>query len=263
MPECAGPAGPLHFERAGDGPPVVLLPGLGFDGSAWGYQIAALKARFSCVALDNRGSGRSVAPEDDYALEAMAADVVALLDHLDLSDAHLVGMSLGGKIAQVVAAEHPARVRRLALVATAARGDAFTEALFDALEGVALDEGVEQALEHLLLWCYTPQFFSEQADLVAALRRRVAESPPPEHGFLGQLATVRNSPTEGVLKKIQAPTLVLAAADDRVIPPYLSQELAEGMTHADFARVPGGHGCCVEAAEPLNEALLAFLTEAD
>lgn len=261
MPLFDRPDGALHYESAGEGEPVVFLPGLGFDGGAWGYQTAALKGDCLAIALDNRGSGHSFAPESGYSLPEMARDVVDLLDHLEIATASLVGMSLGGMIAQTVAAEYGNRVNRLALVTCAARIDPAAAAVFDDLERCARDEDIQQAMEHLFDACYSPEFLAGQRALAAALRQRIAQSLPPAAGFFGQLSTVRTCHTLELLPRIQVPTLVIGAKEDRILPCVLSEELAAGLPHAKLQTVSAGHGCCVEAADDVNVALADFLFE--
>lgn len=259
MPQLARPAGVLHYEAAGAGEPVLLLPGLGMDGGAWALQTAALREHSQVIALDNRGSGRSMAPPGDYTLAGLARDAVDLLDHLDIATASVVGASFGGMIAQVMAATYANRVNRLVLVTTTARGDTETGALFDEIDRLARGAGVVEAMVHLLDRCYTPPFLREQAAIVEGIRRLVRENPPSLTGYLGQLAALRTCNTEELLEKIHMPVLVLAAEEDQVFPMKHSQALVAGLPNALLEPVPGGHGCIVEASRVVNTALSTFL----
>src|SRR3954454_16425825 len=108
----------LYYEEAGDGLPLLLISGAGGKTVDWTPLLPALSERFRVVAFDNRGGGRSSAPPGPYTTRQMADDATALLDHLAITRAHVVGLSLGGMIAQELALAAPARVDRLVLLAT-------------------------------------------------------------------------------------------------------------------------------------------------
>jgi 3-oxoadipate enol-lactonase len=93
----------LYYESHGSGVPLVLLGGLGLDVSEMGMLIGPLADRFRVIAVDNRGAGRSAKPPGPYSIEQMAADVTGLMDRLDLPRTHLLGMSMGGRIAMALA----------------------------------------------------------------------------------------------------------------------------------------------------------------
>lgn len=111
----------LYYESHGSGVPLMLLGGLGLDVSEMGMLIGPLADRFRVIAVDNRGAGRSAKPPGPYSIEQMAADVAGLMDRLDLPRAHLLGISMGGRIAMALALAWPGRVNRLVLVATSPR----------------------------------------------------------------------------------------------------------------------------------------------
>ena len=113
----------IHYEVIGFGrrPPVLFVQGLGAEKNSWNLQRAALALRWRTVALDNRGAGRSDKPDGTYDLEQMADDAIAVLDDAGIESAHVVGLSMGGAISQIIALKHPNRVRSLTLVATACR----------------------------------------------------------------------------------------------------------------------------------------------
>ena len=113
----------VHYEVIGFkwNAPVLFVQGLGAEKNSWNLQRAALALRWRTVALDNRGAGRSDKPDGVYDLEQMAEDAISVLDHAGIESAHVVGLSMGGAISQIIALKHPNRVRSLTLVATACR----------------------------------------------------------------------------------------------------------------------------------------------
>src|SRR5919106_4789152 len=101
----------LYYEVHGSGEPVLLIPGLGSDAGTWATFLPDLKKGYKTILLENRGSARSTKPEGAYTTQSMAQDAVALLDQLGMERVHLIGKSMGGMIAQILAARHPERVQ--------------------------------------------------------------------------------------------------------------------------------------------------------
>src|ERR1700731_2712349 len=108
----------LHWESTGDGPPVLLIMGLGLSGGAWWRTVPVLARRFRVITFDNRGVGRSTSPTYSYTTEAMADDAASVLDAAEVERAHVYGISLGGMVGQQLALRHPLRVASLVLGAT-------------------------------------------------------------------------------------------------------------------------------------------------
>ncbi len=113
----------LHYRDDGAGQPVLFIQGLGVDHRGWAPVCAPLSKRFRCISFDNRDVGRSSQVEAQYDVVDMAGDALGLLDALGIERADVVGVSMGGVIAQEIAIRHPERVRRLALVSTYTSGD--------------------------------------------------------------------------------------------------------------------------------------------
>src|SRR4051812_18998668 len=122
----------LHYADSGKGVPLVFLNGLAGDHLYWMGQVRAFAKRFRCLALDNRDAGQSSYAEGPYSIGDLAEDVACLLNSLDLPAAHVVGLSLGGMIAQELALRHPERVKSLFLVGTVARCDHWFAGTLDA-----------------------------------------------------------------------------------------------------------------------------------
>jgi pimeloyl-ACP methyl ester carboxylesterase len=108
----------LHYEEYGEGPPLIMILGLGQDTATWEFQISDFSEHFRLILLDNRDSGKSSTCSETYTTETMAGDILGLMDHLGLARTHLLGTSMGGMIAQQVALMAPERVISLVLAST-------------------------------------------------------------------------------------------------------------------------------------------------
>lgn len=113
----------IYYEEYGEGPPLIMILGLGQDTATWGFQIEEFSKYFRLILLDNRDSGRSSSCSETYTTETMAGDILGLMDHLEIERAHLLGTSMGGMIAQQVALMAPDRVVSLVLASTTSWGE--------------------------------------------------------------------------------------------------------------------------------------------
>lgn len=253
-----------YYEVAGRGPPVVLVHGHGADLRLWDPQVPALTgADFQVVRYDVRGHGRSEAPPRGYTWRQGAADLCALLDHLGIGAAHLVGLSMGGGICLAAALEHPARARSLALIDSSLPGftysQAFTATVEQLVEAVRR-EGVTAAYRRL--WLAHPLFdglrrFPERLALVeemlAAYSGADYLAEPEDGGGVEELVDR--------LAEVSVPTLVIVGELDLEDFRLAATVLAEGITGARLVVIPdAGHVARLEQPEAVNTALLDFLT---
>lgn len=113
----------IHYEEYGEGPPLIMILGLGQDTATWEFQVSDLSEHFRLILLDNRDSGKSSSCPETYTTENMAGDILGLMDHLGMARTHILGTSMGGMIAQQVALMAPERVISLVLVSTTSWGE--------------------------------------------------------------------------------------------------------------------------------------------
>lgn len=253
----------LHYDVTGSGEPLLLIPGLGANLLGWDHQIPVLAQHFQVIAFDSRGADHWAAAPRPYSTQQLAGDVVALLDHLGVERAHVVGYCVGGMIAQELAIASPERIDRLALVSTFARP---RRSVFDpwlTLQEEAVERGIslEGFAIGLLPWLFTSTSLT-RPDLVERLIGRITANlyRASRQGLLGQTTAIRAHDTLDRLGQITAPTLVLVGAEDILTPVHYAQELAERIPGAQLQIIGrGGHGMVTEYFEEVNEALLAFL----
>ena len=253
----------MYYEVHGEGEPLVLIMGLGSDLSNWMFQTPEFSKRYQVIAFDNRGVGRSDAPDGPYSVKMMADDTVGLMDVLGVDKAQILGVSMGGFIAQELALRHPPRVRSLILVATAAAGTYRLAAHTTGAWAAAKAEGVSPRTFFRLVFpfLFTDKFF-ENSLMVETALDAMAASPylQPAHAFAHQVTACIEHNARGRLSQIAAPTLVLVGKDDILLPVKLSEELAAGIPKAELVVLEGGgHGFNVEIADRFNQAVLEFL----
>jgi pimeloyl-ACP methyl ester carboxylesterase len=248
----------LAYERRGGGPLVVLVHGLGMPGRAWLGLIGGLvKSGNTVVAPDNRGSGRSDAPPPPYHMRQLAADTAAVIEHVDRGPALVVGISLGGMIAQHLALNHPRLVRGLVLGATTCglpRGrPPPLRALLTMARGFFGDPRSQQALWRLM---FHPQTLSRRPQLAGEMQRQLGDIDFCWAGILGQFAAHATHSTCLRLGRLRCPTEVLVGEGDRIIPPRNARILASRIPGAELTVLPeAGHVFPLEQPRAIPRAI--------
>ena len=262
MPTTDAPGFRMHYEIHGDGFPLLLINGLGSDRREWLFQIPAFAARFRVVAFDNRGAGDSAVPPGPYTIPGMADDAAALLAALGVGRAHVLGVSLGGMIAQELVLRHPALVERLVLACTTPGGKAAVRPSDEALAAFmrSPEAGPGEDLRRTIPFLYTDRFVREHpGEIHAFIARRLAH-PTSLEGHASQLAAAIGHAAGDRLAAVRAPTLVIAGSEDRLVPPANSETIAALIPGAKLVLLPGApHRLFAECAEAFNREVLAFL----
>jgi 3-oxoadipate enol-lactonase len=256
----------LHGRLAGWRPWLVLIQGVGFDRSGWTPVLRRLRRRFRLVLADNRGSGGSDSPDGSLTVADMAGDIVAVLDHAGVGQAHVLGVSLGGMVAQDLAFYYPERVDGLVLVSTTpgwpfgypmpASSARLLAATGRMTPEAALSRHTENALSAV-----TVQRHPELLDRLVDLQR--SRLPADAGGWAAQVAagayyTGRLRPAS-----IRARTLVLHGEADTVVDPRNGQLLASRIPGARLVTFPGlGHLLCWEDPGGFARAVTSFLRSA-
>jgi 3-oxoadipate enol-lactonase len=251
----------IHYRVTGEGAETVLLVnGVGDDLEGWAMQVGALVAAgLRVVTFDNRGVGRTSLPPGPYSSHDMAADTKALADALGLTAFHLVGVSMGGLIAQEYALSYPADLRSVVLANTYAKPDAYTCAAFGAWGQIAEAGGMPLMMRQQAPWVFSPAFYDAHPDQLAAILAEMERSPQPAQAFAAQIAALLTHDSAERLGSLHTPALVIAADDDIIIRLSLSHRLFEELPRGTWAIVPGGHAAFVENPDPWNRAVIEFI----
>lgn len=251
----------LNYSLEGDGgETIVLVNGLADDLETWVLQLDdLLEAGYRVLRFDNRGVGQSDAPPGPYTTRLFAEDTKALVDGLEIRDFHLVGVSMGGMVAQEYAIANGGDLRSLTLACTYAAPGPFCSRMFAMWADLAPRLGVPFVMRDVTLWAFTVQFFEEREEELREFEAGMAELPQSIDAYLAQLDSIQTHDTTDRLDRISVPTLVLAGEDDILIPVRLSQRLHAGIMGADWKTTKGGHACIWEYPSEFNQALLEFI----
>lgn len=259
----------IAYDTAGDeGSPVLLVMGFGLPGQSWRHQIPTLAAQHRVAWFDQRGSGQTRARAGAYSMSLLASDALALMDHLGWQRAHVVGVSMGGMVAQWLALSALHRVRSLSLIATHAGGvRARLPSLRGTLAFVAANIGPRTQRHAALARLLFPLEYIQrtgEAFIRQALREEFA-NPPPLRFRLSQLAAVGRHDTRRRLHRLAGiPTLVVVPGQDELVRPVANQRLWRRIPGASIIEFPdAGHGILRQHADSLNAALLRHFQQAD
>ncbi|HWG42979.1 MAG TPA: alpha/beta hydrolase [Gemmataceae bacterium] len=262
MPLCHLKHADLFYDEKGSGEPLLFLNGLSGDHLYWRGQLRAFGKHYRCLAVDNRDVGQSNYATESYSIRDLADDVREMLDQLGLPPAHVVGLSMGGTIAQELALSAPQRVKSLVLVDTLARADEWFRGTLRAFELIRRQVADTAAFfEAILPWWVSHHFFDE-SDRVSWLRAILHQNPHPQRldGFLRQLEALAQHDAESRLHDITCPVLVIAGEDDGVAPIRYSQQLHGQIPQAQLAVLHGvGHAPPIEDSGQFNARLAEFL----
>ncbi|NHX35802.1 MULTISPECIES: alpha/beta fold hydrolase [Halolamina] len=254
----------LSYDREGpkSAPTVVFVEGLGYGTWMWQFQRDPLSETYDTIVFDNRGTGDSDCPEGPYTIAEMAGDLAAVLDDAGVEEAHVVGASMGGMIAQRFALDDD-RARSLALLCTSHGGeDAVpvpeeTQAfMFDVPE----DADEREAIRYKMTPAISDGFAEEHPDLVERIVDWRLDSDASEAGRTAQAAAVQAFDASDELDELSVPTLIMHGTDDEVLPVENAHALAERLPHAELELFEGGpHLFFVEQPDAVADRLRTFL----
>ncbi len=283
MPRASRDGVSIYYERTGEGPPVVFVQGLGYGRWMWRWQREAVAEEYDVVAPDNRGTGRSDAALPPllprlprklrapllfkfggYSIDGLAADLEAVLEDAGIYNAHIVGASMGGMIAQRYAIEY-SRAKTLTLLCTSHGGVDSVPIPEETRSHVANPPNGasrREAIRHQMRPAFSERFTNRNPHLMDRIIEWRLEQDASTPAAEAQTAAVFGFDASDRLDSIRLPTLVMHGTDDRVVPFSNGTLLAEKLPNATFERIEGGAHCIfIENAEQVNAALLSFLDD--
>lgn len=260
------------YDIRGSGENLLMINGIGAARDSWALQIDDLAAKFRCITFDNRGVGDSEISAGPYTTRQLADDAARLMKTLGIGRAHVMGVSMGGAIAQELAINHPERVDRLAIVCSWEACDNYLERCFRIMRDMALSEGpkgpewLNTVQRFLSLIGFAREDFADSYETIAALEAAVRAAAADGRGqryeaFVAQADACLSHDTRKRIATIKAPTLILAGDLDSFTPLPLSEALARDIPGAVFEIMHGcGHVMFYEKPADFNGRIIRFLS---
>ncbi len=235
---------------------MLLISGLGGGTWSWYGQVPHFRDLYRTITFDNRGAGRSSMPQGPYRMKQLAEDARCLLDHLGIAGAFVLGLSMGGMIAQELALLAPHRIRALFLGCTHGGGPSRVSPAPKVIEILLNNTGLSQKeiIEKNLPIFLSEACRREKPEVVAAYcEAQLAAPQQPEYAFNAQLAAINTFDPGDRLGLIKVPAMIVAGSEDVLIPPENAQVLAKRLPHAELVVIPGvGHALHAECRDTLN-----------
>lgn len=255
----------MYYELHGqEGTPLVHIGGLAGDARAWQRQIEFYAQNHRVLAFDNRGTGRTDCPEGPYSTKLFAQDTVGLMDSVGFESAHVLGISMGGAIAQEIALNNPDRVLSLIINCSFAKMDRYGACTIENIMGVYETQGPKEAARHFVLYFYTLPYFNEHREEVDTKEQALGDSQRPVHAFLASGRACIEHNSRDRLNQIKCPVLVNAGSDDLMCSPSCSREIADGVPNARFKQYEAAsHFFLSQYFDEATADIQAFLADVD
>ncbi|MBV9875569.1 MAG: alpha/beta fold hydrolase [Verrucomicrobia bacterium] len=241
-------------------PAVVLGHALGSNGNIWGYQLPLLTTQFRVLIYDLPGHGESDPPVGQDSFDDLANDLATLLDHTGISRATLVGLSIGGMIAQHFASLFPDRLQALVLCSTGFQTDETGKKIFGDRIAQVSERGIEPQVDGSMGRWFTPQFLSDAPATIEWVKRMYRKTSPA--GFINACRAIQELDMLDRLPNITAPTLLIPGELDPAFPVSVSRTMQSQIKNAELKVLAGAaHIGNVERPHEFNEILFKFLAE--
>ena len=253
----------IYYEVHGKGEPLVMICGASATTEAYSMLVPFYSKNHQVILFDNRGTGRTDAPDIPYSIDMMATDLAGLLDFLEIQSAHIYGQSMGGMIAQQFAIRYPDRVRSLVLQCTTCGGSHSIplkpSSRFD--REMRLQMTPQELGRETLELCVTQTYIDKHPEISKMLIGDMAKQSEPVHGALRQSEAVRMFDCYDKLPEIKAPTLVLGGENDEAIPVENSRIIASRIPDSELVIFAGAGHILIEAGNEPRAIIAEFLEE--
>jgi len=246
----------IVVEGADDAPAVLLSNSLGTNLHMWDDQAEALKTRFRVIRYDSRGHGQSVISEGPYSIEQLGRDVLAILDALQISRAHFVGLSMGGMVGMWLLTNAPDRIGRAVLANTGAHMG--TPDMWNTRIRTAKTDGLAPLTAATMDRWFSREFQESAPQAVERIAQMFRATPP--EGYAASCAAIRDMDQRESIRSIANPVLVIVGKSDPATPPTMGGLIADHIKGARILALEAAHLSNIEASNAFNRALLSFLS---
>jgi len=245
----------IYHEVRGEGFPLVMIHGLSANLDWWEPRmVQELSKRFTTVIFDNRGAGRTDVSDRSYTIRLFADDTAGLMDALGISKAHVLGISMGGAVAQELVLNYPQKVEKLVLCSTYCGGREMIRASEDVRRMLMTDRSASARA------AITEDFVRKNPDLVESVRQRTLKAPISDEAYRRQLKAMSEFGTHERLPQIRAPTLILHGRKDILVPPRNGQILAEAIPGAKLIYLGRSAHALLEDMDEVIDSVIGFLS---
>jgi pimeloyl-ACP methyl ester carboxylesterase len=254
----------INYEIHGEGFPLVMIMGLSANIDWWQPDfVTAVAKHFKTIVFDNRGAGRSTDPGVDYTVKTLAEDTVGLMDALKIPKAHVLGISLGGMIAQELALNFPKRVEKLILAATMPGGPKQVPpgpAVIKLLGADRTKKTEEQKMADMIPILYTEGYAKSHPEEIKLVIQQFLKAPIKDVSYQRQLKAIITFDSTKRLKNIKMPTLIVHGKQDILIPPGNAKMLSELIKGSKFLLFDGSaHAVFSEEKDKVWPSVIDFL----
>ncbi len=256
----------LFYEERGDAskPPLILVMGITAPGSVWYAHSENWEKEFRCIIVDNRGVGLSDKPAGPYTTAQMADDYAALMDVLEIAQARVVGVSMGGTIALQMAIRHPGKVKAMILMCPWARCDNTAKAIFEQMMLAKARFRPEEFSHFIQLLIFSKASWDDDEKVKELSEGRdldaIGKNQQPLHGLEAQAYACMTHDVLTDLPKINQPTLIVGGAEDKFTPKWMAEEIHETLPNSELFLYPtAGHIFHFEHLEDFNKRAKKWL----
>jgi aminoacrylate hydrolase len=248
-----------YYDIQGEGPPLLLVAGIGGTANYWAEQVAFFSATHTVISYDQRGTGRSSHVRVE-SIDQLHEDLCALLDGLGIPTVDYLGHSTGGNIGQIMAIETPARLGKLIIYASTTHGDAYRAKVWKVRRSILENQGAELYGDMTSLMLYPSDWIAANAELLEQQQAAQVAMLAPVEVMTSRIEAVQAYDRRDQLAQIDTSTLVVCARDDNQTPHYFSEALAAGIPTAELCSLDyGGHACSRTVPDQFNSIISAFL----
>lgn len=251
----------LYYEQHGHGAPLVLIAGYTCDHTFWIGMLPGLVKKFQVTIFDNRAVGQTKDDGGAITMDRMADDTVALIEQLKLNRPHILGHSMGGGIAQIVAKKYSGNMGKLIIANSAAKlNERSLHAIESMLHMRQQNVDLDTLIEECVSWFFSSNYLAVP-DNIAKFKKILTSNPyfQSVEDQARQFQAIQGFDTTHCLPNIKSPTLVLTTEEDIIALPEESEHLAANITNAEMVTIPGAHSVPLEHPRKVSQVVLDFL----
>jgi 3-oxoadipate enol-lactonase len=249
----------VNYLEEGTGFPLVLVHGLNGDLTGWALVVPEFAKHYRTLALDVRGHGGTSKPDQSYSVKGFSEDLLEFLRKKQIPKVHLLGLSMGGAIAQQFTLDHPEMVRSLVLVSTFSHVDDHARRAFEGLKGDLAQGGYPAFFDGVLKLAFTPEYIAANPGPIAELKKkRIQVNSPVAIGRATDACMAFDLKDQ--ISRITLPTLVVSGREDVFTPIHLAEQIHRSIRGSEWKILEGvGHALYIEEAPALSQTVLEFL----